>query len=72
MKSSLIAVALLAGVALSPVAQAKGCLKGAAAGCAVGHHRANKKEQQAQQAQQAQQTQQAAPAQAPAPATTTK
>jgi hypothetical protein len=37
MKNVLIAAALLAGVGLSPVAQAKGCLKGAAVGGVAGH-----------------------------------
>ncbi|MGZ5848945.1 MAG: hypothetical protein ACXWJJ_15865 [Ramlibacter sp.] len=80
MKTSLVAAAMLACLAATPVAQAKGCLKGAAvggvaghvarkhggvgaaAGCAIGHHRAAKKEE-AQQAQQAQPVQQPAPAQ---------
>ncbi len=37
MKMLKISMALVAGLALSPVANAKGCLKGAAGGAVVGH-----------------------------------
>ena len=56
--------AAVGGVA-GHVAGSHGVL-GAAAGCAIGRHRANKKDAQAQQAQAQTQTQRPAPAPAPA------
>jgi len=50
MKFVLAAVtAALLLAAQTVTADAKGCIKGALAGCVVGHHNANKKQQQEQQ-----------------------
>jgi hypothetical protein len=86
MRTSLIALAFVSLVSVGGVANAKGCIKGAAvggvaghvagkhgvlgaaAGCAVGRHQANKKDRQAAAAN----TQAAAPAMNTAPAALAK